>query len=99
MSFESHSRREHEDNGEQIFAKAVRAGKRTYYFDVKATRGNDYFITITESRRRTLDDGTATYTRQQMHLYKEDFAKFSDGLNEIVDYIKQHKPDYFEHKE
>ncbi|MBR5133627.1 MAG: DUF3276 family protein [Alistipes sp.] len=99
MSFEGHSHREHEEGGEEIFSKAIRAGKRTYYFDVKATRGNDYFITITESRRRMLDDGTPTYTRQQMHLYKEDFAKFITSLGEVIDYIKAEKPEYFENQE
>lgn len=99
MSYNGHPHREHEDNGEQIYSKAVRAGKRTYFFDVKATRGDDYFITITESRKLQNNDGSVSYTRNKMHLYKEDFAKFSEGLNEIVDYIKEHKPDYFEHKE
>ena len=84
---------------EQIFSKVVRAGKRTYFFDVKATRGDDYFITITESRKFQNSDGSVSYSRNKMHLYKEDFAKFSEGLNEIVDYIKEHKPDYFERKE
>lgn len=95
MSFENSFRREHDDSGEQIYSKVVRAGKRTYFFDVKATRGNDYFITITESRKRLNDDGSANFTRHQMHLYKEDFAKFIDGLEEIVNYVKEHKSDYF----
>ncbi|MBO7261589.1 MAG: DUF3276 family protein [Alistipes sp.] len=99
MAYDNHRRYEHEDSEEQIYSKVVRAGKRTYFFDVKATRGDDYFITITESRKLQNNDGSESYTRSKMHLYKEDFAKFSDGLNEIVDYIKQHKPDYFEHKE
>ena len=95
MAFDNNNRRDHDDYGEQITTKAVRAGKRTYFFDVKATRGNDYFITITESRKRLNDDGSANFTRHQMHLYKEDFAKFIDGLEEIVNYVKEHKPDYF----
>jgi hypothetical protein len=99
MSYEGVSRREHDDSGEQIYSKVVRAGKRTYFFDVKATRGDDYFIIITESRKRIHDDGSSSYVRQQMHLYKEDFAKFMGGLGEIVDYIKVHKPDYFTHEE
>ena len=90
---------EHDERGDVIQSKAARAGKRTYFFDVKATRGDDYFITITESRKLQNNDGSVSYTRNKMHLYKEDFAKFSEGLNEIVDYIKEHKPDYFEHKE
>lgn len=95
MSYEGVSRRDHDDSGEQIYSKVVRAGKRTYFFDVKATRADDYFITITESRKRVNDDGSASYARHQMHLYKEDFAKFMAGLGEIVEYVKEHKPDYF----
>lgn len=95
MSYNDHPHREHEDNGEQIYSKAVRAGKRTYFFDVKATRANDYFITITESRKRVNDDGSTSFSRHQMHLYKEDFAKFMGGLSDIVEYVKEHKPDYF----
>ena len=99
MSYDNHRHHEHEDSEEQIFSKVVRAGKRTYFFDVKATRGDDYFITITESRKFQNSNGSVSYSRNKMHLYKEDFAKFSEGLNEIVDYIKEHKPDYFERKE
>ena len=90
---------EGEDFGDQILSKAIKAGRRTYFLDVKSTRGGDYFLTITESRKLQNNDGSVSYTRNKMHLYKEDFAKFSEGLNEIVDYIKEHKPDYFEHKE
>ncbi len=99
MAYNNNRHHEYEDNEEQIYSKVVRAGKRTYFFDVKATRGDDYFITITESRKFQNDDGSVSYSRNKMHLYKEDFTKFSEGLNEIVDYIKEHKPDYFEHKE
>ena len=96
MSSEFTSRRDHDDFGEQIYTKAVRAGKRTYFFDVKATRGDDYFLTITESRKRTNADGTSTFSRHQMYLYKEDFGKFMEGLTEMIDFIKEHKPEYFE---
>ena len=84
-----------DDRGEHICSKVVRAGKRTYFIDVKATRGDDYYLTITESRKRIDRDGNATFTRNQIYLYKEDFAKFVDGLGEMVDYIKTHKPEYF----
>lgn len=84
-----------DDRGEHICSKVVRAGKRTYFIDVKATRGGDYYLTITESRKRIDHDGNATFTRNQIYLYKEDFAKFVDGLGEMVDYIKTHKPEYF----
>jgi len=71
----------------------VRAGKRrTYFFDVRTTKSNDYFVTITESKRRFDDDG---YERHKLHLYKEDFLKFVDALNETVDKVKHELlPDY-----
>ena len=75
--------------GEDIYSKPVRAGKRTYFFDVKATRDSrDYYLTITESKRRVNPDGTFTYTKHKIFLYKEDFGKFSEGLAEIIAYIK-----------
>ncbi len=71
---------------ESVYSKRIRAGKRrTYFFDVKATRGNDYYLTITESRKRFNDDG---YDRHKIFLYKEDFNKFAKALNESVDYVK-----------
>lgn len=77
---------------EDIFSKAVRAGKRTYFFDVKSTKGNDYYLTVTESKKRFSDDGKFTYEKHKLFLYKEDFEKFSEGLNEAIDFIKQHRP-------
>lgn len=73
---------------EEVFSKRVRAGKRTYFFDVKATRSNDYFLTITESKKR-LEDGT--FIKHKIFLYKEDFEKFSEGFNETVEYVKKHQ--------
>jgi hypothetical protein len=71
---------------ESIYSKRIRAGKRrTYFFDVRATRGNDYYLTITESRKRFDDNG---YDRHKVFLYKEDFNKFIRALNEAVDYVK-----------
>jgi len=71
---------------ESIYSKRIRAGKRrTYFFDVRATRGNDYYLTITESRKRFNDNG---YDRHKIFLYKEDFNKFIKALNEAVDYVK-----------
>ena len=96
MASENHFNNEREDHGEIIRSKAVRAGKRTYFFDVKATQGDDYYIVITESRRRNNEDGSATYTRHHMYLYKEDFAKFTDGLNEMIEFVKTNKPEYFD---
>jgi Protein of unknown function (DUF3276) len=71
---------------ESVYSKRIRAGKRrTYFFDVRTTRGNDYYLTITESRKRFNDDG---YDRHKIFLYKEDFNKFIKALSEAVDYVK-----------
>lgn len=96
MYRETNFRKQKEENDERVFSKAIKAGKRTYFMDVRATRSNDYFISITESRKQTHDDGGVSFDRHQIFLYKEDFTKFSQGLQEVVDYIKQHKPDFFE---
>ena len=77
---------------EEIFSKAVRAGKRTYFFDVKSTKGNDYYLTITESKKRFGEEGKFFYEKHKLFLYKEDFEKFVEGLNEVVDYIKSNSP-------
>jgi hypothetical protein len=75
-----------EKRSDSIYSKRVRAGKRrTYFFDVRSTRGNDYYLTITESRKRFSGEG---YDRHKIFLYKEDFNKFIKGLNEAVDYVK-----------
>ncbi|TZF82554.1 DUF3276 family protein [Pedobacter sp. BS3] len=73
---------------EEVFSKKVRAGKRTYFFDVKATRSNDYYVTITESKKR-LEDGV--FVKHKIFLYKEDFEKFAEGLKETVEYIKDNQ--------
>jgi hypothetical protein len=73
---------------EEVFSKKVRAGKRTYFFDVKATRSNDYYITVTESKKR-LEDGV--FVKHKIFLYKEDFEKFVEGLTETVEYIKSNQ--------
>jgi len=72
---------------DDLFSKAVRAGKRTYFFDVKATRGNDLYLTITESKKQTRN-GDVTYEKHKLFLYKEDFEKFRDALGETIDRIK-----------
>ena len=80
--------RAQERSSEDVYSKPVRAGKRTYFFDVKATKGNnDYYLTITESKRRTERDGSFTYDKHKIFLYKEDFEKFAEGLQEAVRYI------------
>jgi hypothetical protein len=82
-----------EHAGDDVFSKSVRAGKRTYFFDVKATKGSDLYLTITESKRRIDRDGRFTYEKHKIFLYKEDFEKFEEGLNEVVAYIKEHAPE------
>ena len=89
-------KKENESEGaEEVYSKAVRAGRRTYFFDVKATRNDDYYITITESRKKTGKDGNFTFEKHKVYLYKEDFCKFADGFQEVVGYVKAHKPDCF----
>ena len=79
---------ENKDNGKvEIYSQRVRAGKRTYFFDVKSTRSNDYYLTITESKRRYKDDGYY-YEKHKIFLYKEDFNKFIQALNGTVDHVK-----------
>ena len=81
MAYENNDRKM-----DSVYSKRIRAGKRrTYFFDVRATRGNDYYLTITESRKRFNEDG---YDRHKIFLYKEDFNKFVKGLNEAVEYVK-----------
>lgn len=77
---------------EEIFSKAIRAGKRTYFFDVKATRRNDYYLTITESKKRFNKDGRFYYEKHKIFLYKEDFEKFMEGLEDSIDFIKENQP-------
>jgi hypothetical protein len=77
---------------EEVFSKAVRAGKRTYFFDVKATRAEDYYLTITESKRRFNNENQKFYfEKHKLFLYKEDFEKFTDGLEESIAKIKELK--------
>lgn len=87
------------DGGEEVYSKPVRAGRRTYFFDVKATRNDDYYLTITESRKKQGRDGSVYYDKHKLFLYKEDFQKFAEGLEEVVAFVKEHKPDFFEHPE
>lgn len=87
---------ESEEGGDQILTKAIRAGRRTYFFDVRTTRGDDYFITLTESRKILKPDGTFSYDRHKIFLYKEDFDKFTAGLKEAVEFVRSAKPEYFE---
>ena len=72
---------------DEIFSKVLRAGRRTYFFDVRATRANDYYLTITESKKFTHDDGSFHYKKHKIYLYKEDFELFKDILNEMTTYV------------
>ncbi|MFZ2905424.1 MAG: DUF3276 family protein [Cyclobacteriaceae bacterium] len=79
---------ENKNNGrDEIYSAKVKAGKRTYFFDVKSTRSNDYYLTITESKKRFKDDGF-TYEKHKIFLYKEDFNKFVEALNNTVNHVK-----------
>ncbi len=79
---------EKDNEKQEIFSERVRAGKRTYFFDVKATRANDYYLTITESKRRYKEDGFV-YEKHKIFLYKEDFDKFVSALNITVNHVKE----------
>ncbi len=76
---------------EEIFSKVLRAGRRTYFFDVRATKADDYYITITESKKFTNDDGSFHYKKHKIYLYKEDFEGFTEILNEMTDYVIKEK--------
>ena len=72
---------------EEIFSKVLRAGRRTYFFDVRSTKAGDYYLTLTESKKFTNDDGSFHYKKHKIYLYKEDFTEFSEILNEMTNYI------------
>ncbi len=76
---------------DEIFSKVLRAGRRTYFFDVRATKADDYYITITESKKFTEEDGSFHFKKHKIYLYKEDFAAFSEILEEMTAYVLNHK--------
>ena len=76
---------------EEIYSKVLRAGRRTYFFDVRATKAGDYYLTITESKKFTNDDGSFHYKKHKIYLYKEDFTEFNSILSEMTDYIVNEK--------
>ena len=80
------------NNREEIFSEVVRAGRRTYFFDVKATRKNEYYLTITESKKRFNKEGNFFYEKHKVFLYKEDFDKFSDALVSTLGFINEKQP-------
>tara|TARA_B110000093_G_scaffold123657_1_gene132412 strand:- start:465 stop:824 length:360 start_codon:yes stop_codon:yes gene_type:complete len=76
---------------EEIYSKVLRAGRRTYFFDVRATKAGDYYLTVTESKKFTNDDGSFHYKKHKIYLYKEDFTEFNSILSEMTDYIINEK--------
>ena len=76
---------------EEIFSKIVRAGRRTYFFDVRETKAGDYYLTITESKKFTNEDGSFYYKKHKIFLYKEDFPEFESSLSEMIKYIIKEK--------
>lgn len=94
-NFDYNDRSEMDSMGDELYSVPVKAGKRIYYFDVKATRGGDYYLTITESRKKQMRDGSFTIDKHKIHLYKEDFQKFGEGFKEVVDYVKRERPELF----
>lgn len=84
-------REDSEQNGEreEVYSKVLKAGKRTYFMDVKATRNNDYYLTITESKKKFDEEGNASFEKHKIFLYKEDFDKFSEGLKEALEVLKE----------
>ena len=76
---------------EEIYSKSIRAGRRTYFFDVRSTRAGDYYMTLTESKRDFNEDGTPFYKKHKIYLYKEDFTNFKEALKDVSEYIIKEK--------
>ena len=76
---------------EEIYSKSVRSGRRTYFFDVRSTRADDYYLTITESKRDFNEDGSPFYKKHKIYLYKEDFSSFKDALSQVSEFIIKEK--------
>ena len=98
-----------ETTQEEIYSKVLRAGRRTYFFDVRETKASDYYLTITESKKFSNDDGTFFYKKHKIYLYKEDFSNFKEMLSEVMDFIinergievisEKHQKDFNEQRE
>ena len=98
-----------ETTQEEIYSKVLRAGRRTYFFDVRETKASDYYLTITESKKFSNDDGTFFYKKHKIYLYKEDFSDFKEMLSEVTDFIinergievisEKHQKDFNEQRE
>jgi hypothetical protein len=78
------------DRNDEVYSKIIKAGKRTYFFDIKSTRGNDLFITVTESKKST-ENGTESFQKHKIFLYKEDFEKFQEGLEVVINKVAELK--------
>ena len=81
-----------EGYGESVFTKMIKAGHRTYFIDVKTTRSNDYFLSVTELRKKITQDGSTVNERNKVFVYQEDIDKFTEGLNEVIEYIRSVSP-------
>lgn len=77
---------------QEIHSKVIRAGKRTYFFDVKSTRNNEYYLTITESKKKFSEGGKFHYEKHKLFLYQEDFDKFTESLDEVIRFIRENQP-------
>ena len=87
------------NNRNEVYSTSVKAGSRTYFFDVRQNRKEDYFFTICESRKVYDDNGEVKYEKSKIYLYQDAFEEFLNGYKKVIDYIKEHKPEYFEAKE
>lgn len=76
------------DRNDEVYSKAIKAGKRTYFFDIKTTKGNELYLTLTESKK-VHEDGREFFQKHKLFLYKEDFQKFQEGLNEVMDKLTE----------
>ena len=95
-SFYPHEERKEPDI---IFSKSMKAGKRTYFFDVKATRNNQYYLTITESKKRMGQEGSATFEKHKIYLYGEDFDGFRETLQDVMRFVTENTPEpFYEHR-
>lgn len=86
------------ERNDDIFTKVIKAGKRTYFFDIKSTKGNDLYLTITESKK-TVEDGKESYQKHKIFLYKEDFQKFREGFDETIEKLEKLKTSTNSYKE
>ncbi len=86
--YENNEGFDYSDDRDEVYSKVVKAGKRTYFLDVKATRNNDYYLTITESKKKFDDNGNASFEKHKIFLYKEDFDKFTEGLEEVMGVVR-----------